>query len=136
MKTFQPDTCDCLVEEQYTTQPNGSVACDTVRVLRLCAAHSNVPPEQWDPVVRRNENWKRGKIEMAARELLSDATEINTDGALVWRAGREFRWRWEGQDAARVLYVQIVGHTLNVPQRNAINNWIAANYPGQIVLEG
>ena len=85
MKTWQPDTCECLVEEVYegTTIKGGG------QVLRKCPAHLTVPDDQLYGVLYANPDGENKRKNQLIRALLGyegfslnlHETKTNPDGS-------------------------------------------------------
>jgi hypothetical protein len=141
MKTWKPDTCDCVVEELY----NGTEIIGGGAVLKKCDAHASVPDDQLYGVLYANpdgENKRKNRIESIllggeGQNFNLHETVTNSDGSVTvkWKGGVTFSWAWTGTGAGRTLNITVTGVNLTTNQKNTINNIATTRFgAGKVVI--
>ena len=128
MKTWKPDTCECLVEEIY----NGTEIVGGGQVIKKCVAHQTVPDNELYGVLYSNPDGENKRKNQMLRILLGyedvkglglEEIKFNDDGSmggLGLKRGIEYSWSFAGTGKDRVLKVEVKGANLSVPQKAAI----------------
>lgn len=128
MKTWKPDTCECLIEEIY----NGKDIVGGGQVLEKCLAHQNVPDNELYGVLYSNPDGENKRKNQVFRILLGYESvkglgleEAKTDPegndvGLGLKKGIEYNWSFEGTGKNRVLKVDVKGASLSILQKAAI----------------
>lgn len=129
MKTWKPDTCDCLIEEIY----NGTEIIGGGQVLKKCIAHQSVPDNELYGVLYSNTDGENKRKNQVIRALLGydgidlglQETKINADGSsyIDFKGGINVNWSWVGSGANRVLNIVVNGQSLTTNQKNLIRNF-------------
>jgi len=133
MKTWKPDTCDCLVEEIY----DGTTIVGGGQVLKKCLAHQSVPDAALYGVLYANtdgENKRKNNIfrALCGFEGLSLGAD---DGSGQLKNGVEYVWSFSGTGATRVLTVQLVGLTLTAQKKTLLQNFCDTKFGvGKVVI--
>ena len=129
MKTWRPDTCECLVEEIY----NGTQITGGGQILKKCQAHESVPDNDLYGVLYSNIDGENKRKNQMLRILLGheeikdlglEELKINSDGSsagLGLKQGIEYKWSFEGTGANRILKVEVKGANLLKQQKDAIS---------------
>lgn len=122
MKTWKPDTCDCLVEEIY----EGTTIIGGGQVLRKCPAHQDVSNSELYGILYSNPDSENKRKNIAHRILLGQESikdlgleemKKNQDGSnagLGLKPGIEYSWSFTGTGKNRVLRMEVKG--ANLPQ--------------------
>ena len=137
MKTWQPDTCKCVVEEIYPENPGDPITGG--QVLFKCEAHADVPDEELYGVLYANPDGENKRKNLMHRALLGHDTvkglgleqrKQRPDGTEVTelKDGVEFDWSFEGQGKNRVLKVNVKGANLTSPQKAALRDLSEAKF--------
>lgn len=125
MKTWQPDTCDCKVEELY----NGTEIVGMGEVINKCAVHASVPDNQLYDVILNKENRVKNQMLRVLlgyeeiKDLGLEEAKTNDDGSsagLGLKDGIKYDWSFTGEGANRILNVEITGTNLTKNQKDAI----------------
>ena len=133
MKTWKPDTCECMVEEIY----DGSNIVGGGQVLHKCEAHRDVPDDELYGVLYSTDltqppTGENARKNMVLRILLGheeikglglEETKTNPDGSeagLGLKAGVEYGWSFSGTGKDRVLRVEVKGATLTKAKKDSI----------------
>lgn len=128
MKTWKPDTCNCLVEEIY----NGTNIVGGGAVLKKCEDHAGVPDNELYGVLYLNPDGENKRKNQMFRILLGyeeikdlgleemKKNEKGEDAGLGLKVGIDYIWSFEGTGANRVLKVEIKGANLSKIQKDAI----------------
>jgi hypothetical protein len=130
MKTWKPDTCDCIVEEIY----QGTEIIGGGQVLRKCEDHSTISDAELYGVLYANPDGENKRKNQMLRILLGledvkglglEDVRKNADGSdagLGLKQGVEYRWSFEGTGKNRVLKVEVKGANLLKLQKDAIKD--------------
>ena len=130
MKTWKPDTCECLMEEIY----NGTEIVGGGQVLKKCSAHTSVADNELYGVLYSNPDGENKRKNQMLRILLGyesvkglglEEIKINEDGSeggLGLKKGIEYSWLFEGIGKNRVLKVDIKGANLSNAQKSAVKS--------------
>lgn len=141
MKTWKPDTCDCLVEEIY----EGTNIVGGGQVLRKCSVHQAVPDVNLYGILYSNPDGENKRKNLLRRALLGfegfslnlEETKTNPDGStyLEFKNGITVTFTWTGEGDSRVLQLQITGVNLTTNQRNLVRNFCDTRFGvGRVVL--
>lgn len=129
MKTWKPDTCECLIEEIY----NGTEIIGGGQVLKKCQAHESVADNDLYGVLYSNPDGENKRKNQMLRILLGhedikdlglEEAKTNPDGSsagLGLKQGIEYTWSFEGTGANRKLKVELKGAILSKQQKDAIS---------------
>lgn len=131
MKTWKPDTCECVVEEIY----NGNEIVGGGQVIKKCLAHTAVADQDLYGVLYANPDGENKRKNQVHRLLLGhdsiknlglEQTITNPDGTqtVEFKNGISFNWSFNGVGADRVLTVNVTGVTLTNTQKNAIRTFV------------
>ena len=130
MKTWKPDTCECLIEEIY----NGTEIVGGGKVLKKCSAHQLVSDNELYGVLYSNPDGENKRKNQMLRILLGyesvkglglEEAKTNPDGSnagIGLKQGVEYLWSFGGEGKERVLKVEVKGVSLTLSQKIAIKN--------------
>ena len=142
MKTWKPDTCDCVVEEIY----NGTQIVGGGAVIHKCSVHSTVPDVDLYGVLYSNPNGENKmknhlyRIAMGYSQFgdLGLTEELlSSDGStyLDFKKGITVDWVYSGTGVDRVLTITIVGYQLSTPIKTSIADYCTTTFGvGKVVL--
>ena len=140
---WTPDTCKCIFEESHNPS-DSSYGVKFSKVLSKCDDHLNTPDNNLYDVIYLNadseQKLKNGIYkELTENNALGFSKEVTDDLNGTTRQlkdGLDYKWRFEGRDSARILYVKISGTTLSSSVRNTLNSWITTKFgTGKVILE-
>lgn len=127
MKTWKPDTCECVVQEVYegTTIKGGG------QVIKKCTAHSSVADQDLYGVLYSNPDGENKVKNQMYRILLGyeeikdlglEEKVVKEDGSEVveMKKGINYAWSFEGSDYNRKLKVEIKGVSLPKTKKDSI----------------
>lgn len=130
MKTWKPDTCECVIEEIY----NGTEIIGGGQVVKKCVAHDSVPDNELYGVLYSNPDGENKRKNMVHRALLAhdelkslgiEEQKTNPDGSdagMGFKKGIEYIWLFTGTGKNRVLNIEVRGANLSSGQKAAIKN--------------
>jgi len=130
MKTWKPDTCECLVEEIY----NGAEVIGGGQVLKKCIVHQGVADDELYGILYSNpdgENKRKNQVlnillgYEAIKDLGLEEAKTNddgSDGGLGLKNGLEYDWSFTGTGKDRILKVAIKGTTLSKVQKDSVKD--------------
>lgn len=128
MKTWKPDTCECLVEEIYS----GTTITGGGQVLNKCTAHTSVEDEDLYGVLQANfdsEGKRKNGVEriLLSYDVIKDLgleemkkDDQGLDAGLGFKPGVKYIWSFQGTGANRTLQVEVVGGNLTLLQKTEI----------------
>lgn len=129
MKTWKPDTCECLVEEIY----EGTNIVGGGQVVRKCEDHSTVPDNELYGVLYANPDGENKRKNQVMRGLLGyegfnlnlQETKTNPDGStsIDFKNGISVSWQFSGVGKDRVLQITVIGVNLTNNQKTTIRNF-------------
>lgn len=128
MKTWQPDTCECIVEELY----EGTNIIGMGEIVRKCEAHQSVADEELYGVLYSNPDSEQKRKNGVHRELLESELGEDTPNGRDLAEGLSYEWSFEGEGKNRVLKVHIPGAT--AAQKSAFKNGLT-NLENKVIIE-
>lgn len=140
-QNWKPDTCACVVEEEYDRDnPDAAFTCSAV--ISKCPAHSAVSDANLYGVLYANsdgENKRKNKVHGFMLNNLSTLTEIKTSengsSYIEFKNGINVSWNWTGTGASRVLQVTVTGATLSNNQKAALTTFAESTFgAGKVVI--
>jgi len=121
--TWHPDTCNCIIEQEYDDEDPQPIKMRVRRVVFKCPEHQNLSTDSSVFAVVNDENPRRNN---AMRILLDNAPttiyELDQNGMKIFRSGITVDWSYSGTVPNRVLTLTITGISLSANQRNVIQN--------------
>jgi hypothetical protein len=136
MKTWKPDTCECLVEEIY----DGAEIVGGGAVLKKCDVHKGVPDEELYGVLYSNPDGENKRKNQMLSILLSQDSvkglnleetkknEKGEDAGVGLKSGIEYVWHFEGEGSDRILKVEVKGAALTAEQKQDIVDLTETKY--------
>lgn len=119
MRTWEPDTCGCCVEELYTD----GVPVGIGQIIRRCDAHAGVADGDLYEVLLNGENRRKNAIQF---HVVSGA--LGVEGASIG-------WSFAGVDAERQLSVWITGVASTPELRAALQSFCDGEFgPGKVTV--
>lgn len=123
-QTWHPDTCGCIVEQEYDPALPAS-QWTLSQIFRKCPAHQSVPDDQLYGVLYQNpdgENKRKNLMEkFLLEELVGTLSESYLDDngkeQLRWRQGVRYEWSF---DRDRTLRVRMRGGVVTGQRRGAV----------------
>lgn len=127
MKTWKPDTCDCVVEEIY----EGTAIVGGGQVIKKCEAHSTVADEDLYGVLYANPDGENKVKNQMYRVLLGmeDVKGLGLEKVTKDKEGNDiteladgvdYKWSFEGIGYDRKLKVEVKGATLKKADKDSI----------------
>lgn len=142
-QNWSPDTCGCVVEEQWDkdASENGT---SFSKVIKKCSAHSSVADNDLYGVLYSNpdgENKRKNRIrKFLVEDEGLDLGELKTleDKSTVrnFKDGIEMEWSFTGTGASRELVILVTGTTLDITKKDAIKNYCDTEFGvGKVTVE-
>ena len=120
IQTWRPDTCECVINQQYDDQAD-PIVLTVHSVQNRCSQHSSLTnnTDLYDVVNEENprRNFAFGHILDNAPTPMYDLQE---DGSRTFKKGITVDWAYTGTIPNRVLTITVTGITLTTNQKNAI----------------
>lgn len=127
MRTWKPDTCECVIEELY----NGTEIIGGGQVVKKCAAHSTVLDSELYGVLFANPDGENKMKNQIYRTLLGydEIKNLGLEKITKDKEGRdvigladgvEYNWSFEGTGKNRILNVEVKGKALTKGQKDSI----------------
>jgi len=128
MKTWQPDTCECVIEEIY----NGTEIIGGGEVVSKCKVHQDVADKDLYGVLYSNPDGENKVKNHVYRILLGyegvkdlglEELKTTTDGesaGLGLKTGLKYEWSFSGEGATRIFAFEVKGAILTQDQKDAI----------------
>lgn len=133
MKTWRPDTCECVIEELYS----GTDIIGGGQVLKKCVAHNGVADSELYDVILNQENRPKNRMLRAllgyesVKGLGLEESKKNADGSdagLGLKQGVSYSWSFSGSGKNRILHIGVTGATLTDQQKNALKSFADAAF--------
>lgn len=120
VRTWRPDTCECVINQQYDDAAN-PIVLSIHSVISRCSQHTNLTNDVDLYNVVNDENPRKN---YALGHILDNAPtsffDINEDGSRTFKKGITASWNYTGEVGNRVLTITVTGITLTTNQKNAI----------------
>jgi hypothetical protein len=127
MKTWKPDTCDCVIEEIY----QGTEIVGGGQVVKKCAAHSTVEDKDLYGVLYANPDGENKVKNQMYRVLLGmedvkglglEKVTKNKEGndVIELADGVDYKWTFDGLGYNRKLKVEVKGAALTKAKKDNI----------------
>lgn len=119
MKTWKPDTCECVIEELYS----GKEIIGGGKVISKCLAHLNVDDLELYDVLLNKENRPKNivyRILLGYEDIKDLGLNEIKDGVKVLKHGIEYKWNFQGVGSDRKLIVEVKGANLSKSNKDSI----------------
>lgn len=135
MKTWKPDTCECVVEEIYS----GKTVVGGGSVIKKCAAHATVADSELYGVLYSNPDGENKVKNLIEKKLLEDdslgvsESFTNEEGQEQrrYKHGIKYEWHFEGTGKDRILHFGTKGATLSKPQKDKLKDYADTTFGTQ-----
>ena len=132
MMRWEPDTCDCVIEETHNpSDPTYGVKFN--RVITKCPAHQAIPDIDLYSVIQTNPDSEQKRKNLLETELLADDV-VGVGGSLDRRYKDGVKYKWSF-DTNRILNVTIEGAVLTLPSKALLRTFCDNRFgSGKVVI--